>query len=303
LIWYYLPVFSIDGRNIILPAEVIFMLSLRQLEVFLAVIETGSTTRAAQAVALSQSAASNALAELESRLGVKLFDRVGKRLLLNASGRALQPRARALLVQARDAEALFRNGGGQLRIGASTTIGNYLLPRLLGESVDELPCERVEIANTDEIAERMLRFELDLGLIEGRALHPDLVMTPWRQDEMLIVAVPAFVGRPLAQLPWIMREPGSGTRSVVEQELFGTLAGVQPVLELGSSEAIHNAVRAGLGVSCLSRHVVQQSLHRGELQVLAPERSIRRQLYLLRHRQRPDTAAVARFLACCPPEA
>lgn len=285
------------------------MLSLRQLQVFLAVIETGSTTRAARAVALSQSAASNALSELESRLGEKLFDRVGKRLVLNASGRTLQPRARALLVQAQDAEALFRGGGGQLKVGASTTIGNYLLPRLLGAAGIDLPCERVEIANTDDIAERMLRFELDLGLIEGRALHPDLVMTPWRQDEMVIVAVPGFAGRPLEQLPWIMREPGSGTRSVVEQELFGTLAGgpsalegVQPVLELGSSEAIHNALRAGLGVSCLSRHVVQQSLQSGELQVLAPERSIRRQLYLLRHRQRPDTAAVARFLACCPPE-
>jgi len=284
------------------------MLSLRQLEVFLAVIETGSTTRAAQAVALSQSATSNALSELESRLGEKLFDRVGKRLVLNASGRALQPRARALLIQARDAEVLFRSGGGQLKVGASTTIGNYLLPRLLGEAGGVLPCERVEIANTDDIAERMLRFELDLGLIEGRALHPDLMMTPWRQDEMVIVAAPGFAGQPLAQLPWIMREQGSGTRSVVEQELFGTheggpqaLEGVQPVLELGSSEAIHNAVRAGLGVSCLSRHVVQQSLQSGELQVLAPERRIRRQLYLLRHRQRPDTAAVARFLACCPP--
>ncbi|GAA0696729.1 DNA-binding transcriptional regulator YeiE [Marinobacterium maritimum] len=286
------------------------MLSLRQLEVFLAVIETGSTTRAAEAVALSQSAASNALSELESRLGEKLFDRVGKRLVLNASGRALQPRARTLLVQARDAEALFRGGGGQLKVGASTTIGNYLLPRLLGAAGADLPCERVEIANTDDIAERMLRFELDLGLIEGRALHPDLVMTPWRQDEMVIVAVPGFAGQPLETLPWIMREPGSGTRSVVEQELFGklergrpALEGVQPVLELGSSEAIHNALRAGLGVSCLSRHVVQQSLQSGELQVLAPERSIRRQLYLLRHRQRPDTAVVARFLACCPPEA
>ncbi|GAA0793841.1 LysR family transcriptional regulator [Marinobacterium sediminicola] len=278
------------------------MLSLRQLQVFLAVIETGSTIRAAEAVSLSQSAASNALSELESRLGERLFDRVGKRLVLNASGRALQPRARALLVQARDAEALFRDGGNQLKVGASTTIGNYLLPRLLGEARGELPCERVEIANTDDIAERMLRFELDLGLIEGRALHPDLVMTPWRQDEMVIVAAPSFKGQSLAHLPWIMREPGSGTRSVVEQELFGTLEGVQPILELGSSEAIHNAVRAGLGVSCLSRHVVQQSLQSGELQVLAPEHSIRRQLYLLRHRQRPDTAAVARFLACCPPE-
>lgn len=276
------------------------MLSLRQLEVFLAVIETGSTTRAAEAVALSQSAASNALSELESRLGQKLFDRVGKRLVLNASGRALQPRARAILVQARDAEALFTTGSSQLKVGASTTIGNYLLPRLLGASGHTLPCERVEIANTDEIAERMLRFELDLGLIEGRALHPDLVMTTWRQDEMVIVAAAGYENSRLEGLPWIMRERGSGTRSVVEQELFEALGALQPVLELGSSEAIHNAVRAGVGVSCLSRHVVQQSLQSGELQVLAPELSIRRQLYLLRHRQRPDNAAAARFLECCP---
>ncbi|MBP0049700.1 LysR family transcriptional regulator [Marinobacterium sp. AK62] len=278
------------------------MLSLRQLEVFLAVIETGSTTAAAHAVALSQSAASNALTELENRLGEKLFDRVGKRLLLNASGRALQSRARILLAQAREAETLFQQGGGRLKVGASTTIGNYLLPRLLGKSAAELPCERIEIANTDDIAERMLRFELDLGLIEGRTLHPDLVMTPWRQDEMVIVAVPGFSGRTLAQLPWIMREVGSGTRSVVERELLDTLGNIQPVLELGSSEAIHNAVRAGIGVSCLSRHVVEQSLQTGELQVLAPDHAIRRQLYLLRHRQRPDTAAVARFLALCPPD-
>lgn len=279
------------------------MLSLRQLQVFLAVIETGSTTRAAEAVALSQSAASNALSELESRLGEKLFDRVGKRLVLNASGRALQPRARALLVQARDAESLFQSGGGQLKVGASTTIGNYLLPRLLGNAKGILPCERVDIANTDDIAERMFKFELDLGLVEGRTRHPDLVMTPWRRDEMVIVAVPDFSGRPLKHLPWIMREPGSGTRSVVEQELLSDLGGVKPALELGSSEAIHNAVLTGLGVSCLSRHVVQQSLYSGELEVLAPERSIRRQLYVLRHRQRPDTAAVARFLALCPPDA
>lgn len=278
------------------------MLSLRQLEVFLAVIETGSTTRAAEAVALSQSAASNALTELESRLGERLFDRVGKRLVLNASGRALQPRALLLLTQARDAETLFRHGGGQLKVGASTTIGNYLLPRLLGAADGVLPCERIDIANTDEIAERMLRFELDLGLVEGRTLHPDLLMEPWRQDEMVIVAAPPYEGAVLAALPWIMREAGSGTRRVVEQDVLSDLPVIRPVLELGSSEAIHNAVRAGLGVSCLSRHVVEQSLQSGELVVLAPERSIRRQLYLLRHRQRPDTAAVARFLALCAPE-
>lgn len=278
------------------------MLSLRQLEVFLAVVDTGSTTRAAERVALSQSATSHALTELEARLGSRLFDRVGKRLMLNASGRALLPRARGLLAQARETERLFRQGGGRLKVGASTTIGNYLLPRLLGAAGAELPCERIEIANTDAIAERLLDFALDLALVEGQPRHPELQLTPWRQDEMVIVAAPALAERPLAQLPWIMREAGSGTRSVVERELAGVLDGVRPLLELGSSEAIHAAVRAGLGVSCLSRHVVQQSLHSGELRVLAPQLSIRRPLYLLRHRQRPDTAAVARFLALCPAE-
>jgi DNA-binding transcriptional LysR family regulator len=271
------------------------MISLRQLEIFLAIAECGSTTRAADQVMLSQSAISNALAELESRLGVQLFDRVGKRLVLNDAGRRLQPRARLLMAQAHELDGLFVDTRGRLAIGASTTIGNYLLPRLLGRAGVEHPCSRVEIANTEVIAGQVARCELDVGLVEGLTRQPELELSHWRDDEMVVVAAAAShwarAQTGLERMPWIMREQGSGTRSVVEGE-FPELSAAAVRLELGSSEAIHHAVLAGLGISCLSRQVVERSLHTGELVQLVPERSIRRPLYILRHRQRPDTAAI-----------
>lgn len=275
------------------------MVSLRQLEIFLAIAAQGSTTRAAAKIALSQSATSNALAELEQRLGVQLFDRVGKRLVLNDAGRHLQPRAQLLLAQALALDDLFGSTEGRLAIGASTTIGNYMLPSLLGRAGDVQPCRRVEIANTEVIAGLVARCELDIALVEGWTQHPDLKLTHWRDDEMVVVASAGseWMGSTegLAAMPWIMREKGSGTRSVVEREFPELSAGVVR-LELGSSEAIHHAVLAGLGVSCLSWQVVGRSIQSGELVRLVPERSIRRPLYILRHRQRPDTAAVTAFM-------
>ena len=103
----------------------------------------------------------------------------------------------------------------------------------------------------------------------------------------------------LAQAPWILREAGSGTRSMVEQQLLGDLEAVKIVLELGSSEAIHNAVLAGLGISCLSRHIVQRSLNSGELKLIAKQRSVHRRFYIIRHRQRPASPAVEHFLTLC----
>lgn len=275
------------------------MISLRQLEIFLAIAAKGSTTRAAVQVALSQSAISNALAELEQRLGVQLFDRVGKRLVLNEAGRRLQPRAQLLMAQALELDELFISTQGRLAVGASTTIGNYLLPQLLGHASATQPCCRVEIANTEVIAGLVARCELDIGLVEGHAQHPDLTLTHWRDDEMVVVASADHCQSgsvsDLGQMPWIMREKGSGTRSVVERE-FPELTAGSVRLEMGSSEAIHHAVLAGLGISCLSLQVVGRSLQNGELVRLVPQRSIRRPLYVLRHRQRPDTAATAAFM-------
>ena len=155
----------------------VLRLTLRQLQIFVAVARCGSTTAASEQISLSQSATSSAVNELERLLSLRLFDRTGKRLLLNDNGRALLPRALALLDGAAGVEQMAHDSSAQaqsLRIGASTTIGNYVLPALLGEflarqQVDQAFAwqSRVMIGNTAVVAAAVAAFELDIGLIEG----------------------------------------------------------------------------------------------------------------------------------------
>ncbi|MEC5213066.1 DNA-binding transcriptional LysR family regulator [Polaromonas sp. CG_9.5] len=157
----------------------VLRLTLRQLQIFAAVARSGSTTAASADIALSQSATSSAVNELERLLSLRLFDRAGKRLLLNDNGRALLPRALALLDGAADIEHMARDASAQtqsLRIGASTTIGNYVLPALLGQFLAASRADsasawrsRVSIGNTEAICDAVAAFELDIGLIEGQA--------------------------------------------------------------------------------------------------------------------------------------
>src|SRR5579862_9671251 len=175
-------------------------LSLRQLLIFAAIAETGSTTTAGVRLSLSQSAASAALNELEHLLGTRLFDRVGRRLLLNETGRALQPRARALLDTAmgveRDFSAHSGESGGapaiQLHVGASTTIGNYLLPSLVAGFRKEWPNAHidVQIGNTEDVSASVGRLDVDIGLIEGPCHERGVRAEPWIEDELLIVCAP-----------------------------------------------------------------------------------------------------------------
>src|SRR5271169_5439679 len=170
-------------------------LTLRQLQIFRAVAETGSTSAAAASIALSQSATSAAVNELERMLGLLLFDRVGKRLLLNDNGRALLPRALNVLDSAAGIERWAAESPAQigaLRVGASTTIGNYLLPEILAEFRETLPEAartdwevRVAIANTAAIVEQVCAFELDIALIEGACHANELVVEPWLEDELV----------------------------------------------------------------------------------------------------------------------
>ena len=272
-------------------------LTLRQLQIFAAVAQTGSTSAAAEVVSLSQSAASSALNELERLLGLQLFDRAGKRLVLNDNGRALLPRALAQLDGAGAIERLLDEDGPlslTLRLGASTTIGNYVLPRLLPQFLgDHLTMERpsrlaqVRIGNTEAICEAVADFQLDAGLVEGPSRIGELVLTPWLQDEMVLVASPslledetrAFTAKRLEAMVWLLRESGSGT------------------LELGSSEAILGAAAAGLGVACLSRWVVADALGSGkvvELKTALP--AMLRQCYVVTHARKQPTRAMARFV-------
>ena len=261
-------------------------LTLRQLQLFCAVARTGTTTAAAQAVALSQSATSAAINELQNALGIRLFERAGQRLLLNEAGRALLPQAQALLQQAQDIETQFSEHGlqgvVQLRLAASTTTGNYLLPRLLARWGAERPQAEVQvtIANTLDVARAVAQFEADLGFIEGPCHVAGLELLHWQRDELVLVAAPEHplarraAERPLSvtqlrQARWLLREEGSGTREAVEQVLRQRLGHIDLGFTLGSGVAIVQAVVAGLGISCLSRVLVREALADGSLVVLA----------------------------------
>ncbi|WP_431312751.1 LysR family transcriptional regulator [Roseateles agri] len=293
-------------------------LTLRQLQIFAAVAETGSTTAAGLQVALSQSATSGALNELEALLGARLFDRVGKRLVLNDTGRALLPQARALLDGAQGIEDQFGAGQGiamQLRIGASTTIGNYLLPALVASYMNGAPGTTIDltIGNTSEVASAVARLEVDMGFIEGPCHEPEVIAQPWLEDEMVIVCAPshplvqgspgARVGlKALRQQRWLLREPGSGTREAVEHALLPHLhQWVQP-MQLGSTEAIKQAAAQGLGLTCLSRCAVEDLLTLQRLTVVGTTLPrLSRRFYLIHHRQKQFSASLQRFSAHCQP--
>lgn len=261
-------------------------LSLRQLQVFCSIAAAGTTAAAAEAVALSQSAASAALLELERGLGLALFERVGKGLHLNESGRALLPQARAVLDGAQSIERWAQDREGQvgrLRIGASTTIGNYLLPMCVAAFRESLPAAsrqrlslQVTIANTEAVARQVADFELDLGLIEGPCHDGELLIRAWLEDELLIVAAPgdpivprsgrgAVSMQALRDATWLLREHGSGTREVINQLLTPHLQQLRAGIEFGNSEAIKRATAQGIGISCLSRYVVEDFLETGAL--------------------------------------
>ncbi|QCR35572.1 DNA-binding transcriptional regulator YeiE [Nissabacter sp. SGAir0207] len=289
-------------------------ITLRQLEVFAEVLKSGSTTQASVVLSLSQSAVSAALADLENQLGVQLFDRVGKRLVINEHGRLLYPRALALLEQAGEIERLFNHDNGSLRIAASSTIGNYMLPGMIAEYRLDYPNTPLElnVGNSQDVINAVADFRVDLGLIEGPCHMPELITQPWLQDELVVFAAPQRVkqGEPLAakpvslaalaEAPWILRERGSGTREVLDHLLLARLPAFNLVMELGNSEAIKHAVRHNIGISCLSRRVVGEQLTSGALsEIQLPGEPLTRTLYLIHHRQKHISSVLQRFLDYC----
>lgn len=284
-------------------------ITLRQLEVFAEVLKSGSTTQASIVLSLSQSAVSAALADVEGQLGVQLFDRVGKRLVINEHGRLLYPKALALLEQAGEIERLFSKDNGSLRIGASSTIGNYMLPKMIADYRLDFPGTPLElnVGNTNDVINAVAEFRVDLGLIEGPCSVPELITQPWLDDQLVVFSAPdnplAGQNVPLGTLalaPWILRERGSGTREVLDHLLLPQMPDFNLVMELGNSEAIKHAVRHGIGISCLSRRVIAEQLSGGALvEIHVPQVPLVRKLYLIHHRQKHISNALSRFLTYC----
>ncbi|MBB5186542.1 DNA-binding transcriptional LysR family regulator [Zhongshania antarctica] len=286
--------------------------TLRQLEVFLAAAHTENITRAAEQLSMSQSAASSALKDLEQQFSIQLFDRIGKRLQINELGRALRPQAEALLDQAQALEQGFRRHDqvGELKIGATLTIGNYLAVDIMAEFISRHPAAKValNVANTAAISQQVLNFDLDVGLIEGELHHPDLEVTKWREDELQIFCSPShplatkknLSNADLLSAQWILREPGSGTRQAFDRALHDLLPDLNIRLELQHTEAIKRAVETGLGIGCLSKVSLQSALETKRLVALdAKSRDFKRFFYFILHRQKYRSEGILRWLELC----
>jgi DNA-binding transcriptional LysR family regulator len=283
--------------------------TLRQLEVFLAVAQHESVSRAADDLAMSQSAVSGALADLERQFEIQLFERLGKRVQLSGLGRSLRPRAHALLEQAAELESGLSNQSavGLLRVGATLTIGNYLMVPEIARFMREHPGARVtlDVANTAEIVRQVLNFEIDVGLIEGELNEPELEVTRWRPDELVVFCAPnhAFAKKrsltdaDLIHASWIVREPGSGTRQAFDRAMHGILSELEIVLELQHTEAIKSAVEAGLGVGCVSRIALAEAFsYKTLVPCRVPQRDFQRSFYVLVHKQKYQSANMRKLL-------
>lgn len=291
-------------------------ITLRQLQIFIAISQTGSTTAAGEAIALSQSAISASIAELEKILNVQLIDRIGKRLMLNDHGRAMLPQAMALVSSATSLENSYSEVAPSiLIIGASLTIGNYLLPKILanywrsqGVVLGEvIPPLQVVVANTADIVGKVANFEVDLGLIEGPCNRTDVSVTPWLEDELVLVVSPNHplirasgeIVSPelLAKSNWLLRERGSGTREALEQALLPHIAQLKCSLEFNDHEAIKQSAAQGLGVACLSRTVVMDMLDTGKLVELKTTfGKLMRHFSLIVHHQKQTTLGMQHFI-------
>jgi DNA-binding transcriptional LysR family regulator len=289
--------------------------TLRQISVFVAVARQESVSRAAVALSLSQSATSTALGELERLYATQLFDRVGKTLRLNALGQSLLPHAVELIERAQAIETVLegRAGFGRLRIGATLTIGNYLATLIVADFLKRHPESSValQVHNTATIIDQVAGYDLDLGLIEGNCQHPDLVVEPWVEDELVVFCAPthplaSLAGKGSATLAelssehWIVREPGSGTRETLDSALRHHHSELKVRLELEHTEAIKRAVEFGLGIGCISRLALREAFRRGSLVAIAtPELDLLRHFNFLWHRRKFQTAGMREFVALC----
>jgi len=285
-------------------------MNLNHLAIFHAVAETRGISLGAQRLHISQPAVSKQIQELERSLGTKLFDRVPRGVRLTESGELLAIYARRLFALEAEAEtALAELRGlerGKLAIGASLTIGGYLLPEVLARFHQRYPGIElaVEIANTEEIQTRLLDSMLDIGLTEGFMEHPELEVSEFYQDEMVVIVPPGHsllreshvTPERLCEEPFLMREEGSGTRAVVERAFAEQSLTPRAVMSLGSIEAIKRAVAAGIGVAVVSTLTVTLEVKTGTLAILrVKDMKVRRPLHVLRLRGRHMTRATQAF--------
>ncbi|WP_028863678.1 LysR family transcriptional regulator [Psychromonas aquimarina] len=288
-------------------------ITLKQLQVFICITQEKTITAAALKLFISKPAVSMALAELEKQLGHKLFERKNNRLIINEQGRQLLPLADEQIERSKEISSLFKPAAqsrGKLKIGSSNTIGNHVIPSLLGDFrvTSSQSSQSLLIDNSTFIAQQLKDYELDIGLVEANIFDSELHSSRWLQDEMLIVC---NSGHQLAQKKqvalkdlekqqWILRENGSGTRDFFLKQIGEKLAAYEVSLELNTTEAIINCVSAGLGISCMSKLAARHALKDRRLVQLdlklSEDITMTRDYWLILHKEKYQSPLLKQFI-------
>ena len=286
----------------------------RRLQVFHAVARHLSFTKAADALFMTQPAVTFQVRQLEEQFDTRLFDRTHGRISLTPAGAVAYEYAERILALSAEMESRLREMTGQeagvLLVGASTTLAEYLLPRILGEFKAAHPAivPRLLVANSEQVQERVAERSLDLGFIEGDSHLPSLAGESCCEDELQVVCAPSHAlasrkvaaPRALAEHAFISREPGSGTREVVDHYLKKQGLGpdaLQVVMEAGSPEALKGLVATGLGFTIMSRAAAAKEARLGELVTIPLSPPLVRQLFVVYPKERIHSRAVSAFVA------
>ncbi len=282
------------------------------LESFLSVFRLGSFTRAAEARHLTQPAVSRQIQRLEEDLGVKLFVHIGRRVEPSAEGKLVAEEGAQLLGRIKGLRSALEEiatlNRGELRVGASSTPGMYMIPALLGEFRNKHPGVTLhyELSNSQAIERMLVHNDIELGFVGEEVSSEHTVSQALADDSICFVAAAAhpLASRRTVALEailadhYIAREQGSATRRVLDQYLAERGKHWQPFLELGSVEAVKHAVAAGLGIAAISRIAVEWELQSGRLALLrVPKTRMTRKLFVLYRKELRLSAAAASFLA------
>ncbi|MBO0995210.1 LysR family transcriptional regulator [Bacillus sp. SD088] len=288
-------------------------MNIDNLKLFCLVVEEGSISQAARLSNVSQPAVSRQIHQLENKYGTLLFDRIEGRLKLTQTGRALYPFAKEIVKDYHRSketiQQIARNYDKKLSVGATLTIGEYLLPEILGEFKKKYPYTKLmlDIGNTPTILEKLANDVIDIALVEGEVDDKGLDIQKFAEDELILVCPPDHEWKErkeidiqyLTEADMIWRESTSGTRLIVEAALkkYNVFESMESYMELGSTQAIKSAVEAGLGVSILPRITVTKELKHGDLaEVKILGASINRNLWMVKKTQRFPKDSVDTFI-------
>ncbi|GAA4293847.1 LysR family transcriptional regulator [Anaerocolumna aminovalerica] len=287
-------------------------MTLRHMKIFVIVCQENSITQASKKLFISQPAISGAIKEMEDYYGVKLFDRISKKIYLTEVGKTVLDYALHITSMFEELETKVRNSDtiGSLRIGSSITIGNQLMPKYIKHFSEKFPDIQtyVTINSSDIIEDLILSNELDIGLIEGLVHSDNIISKCFLKDELIVIC---DINNPLLEKEeitikdlktqrFIMREKNSGTRELVESLLLLHGLTIVPIWESTSTAAIINGVSDGIGISVLPHILAENHMKENRIKRLhIKDLNLQRELYIIYHKKKFLTKTSMEFINMC----